>query len=312
MAPAQFTALGETSGLVALPRLAVLELSGADAREWLQGQVTQDLRLLAPGGSVRACLCKPTGQLLAHLEVWDLGGAFWLLADRSEVAAVLARAEEAIILEDAAVRELDLAVVHAFGAGAGDLVARLGSDASAEAPTHPGPVVRARSRTGLAGFDAVVPAGAVPESHGVGEALWDALTLGAGEPEPGVDTGERTLPPEMGPAFERATTSYRKGCYTGQEVLMRLHSRGRTNRTWRGLLSPVPLAAGARVFADGLEVGRVTRAGVHPALGPIAGATLRREADGKALEAETGDGGRAAVEARDMPLFSPSDRAPND
>lgn len=281
---------------------AVVDLTGQDAREWLQGQVTQDLRTLPPGGSVRACLCKPTGQLLAHLEVWDLGEALRLLIHQSELPAFLTRVEEAVIVEEVEATVLRAQVLHAYGKE----FLSFGSEA------------RARSRTGLPGFDIVT--GEAPVTHSAGEGLssdgegieakifgdqglFDALTLAAGEPIPGADTNEKTLPPELGPAFEAATTSYRKGCYTGQEVLMRLHSRGHTNRTWRGLLSPVPLGAGMRVLAEGVEVGRVTRAAVHPTLGPIAAAFLRREADGKALTIEMPDG-PAVVQARDLPLSS--------
>ena len=285
-----------------------MDLTGADARDWLQGQVTQDLRPLTAGSSTRGCLCKPTGQLLAHLEIWDLGDALRLLVHERELPALLARIEEAVIVEEVEANVIPARVLHAFGGA-----------------TVPEGEVRARSRTGSAGFDAAVQAlpllGEVPRSGdgGMGERAldpdsphpplrgdfpqggkslaFDALTLAAGEPIPGLDTTEKTLPPELGSAFEAATISYRKGCYTGQEVLMRLHSRGHTNRTWRGVLSPVPLEAGMAVTANGAEVGRVTRAAEHPALGFIAGAFLRREADGHPLSV---DG--VPVEARDFPL----------
>lgn len=286
------------SGAVDLD-LAVVDLTGSDVREWLQGQVTQDLRPLAPGGSTRACLCKPTGQLLAHLEVWDTGDRLRLLIHKDEVQALLTRVEEAVIMEDVEATVVPARVRHLFGAGS--------SVSESELP--PRDFLRRRNRTGTPGFDFILVEGAEqrelvtqPELE-MESAVYDALTLAAGEPIPGVDTNEKTLPPELGPAFETATTSYRKGCYTGQEVLMRIHSRGHTNRTWRGLLSPVPLQAGARVLADGAPVGTITRAGVHPTLGPIAAAFLRREAEGKSLTVEIASG-LTAVEARDLPLLS--------
>ena len=54
--------------------------------------------------------------------------------------------------------------------------------------------------------------------------LAEASRIVAGVPRWGADMGPRTLPPELGPAFEASHISYRKGCYTGQEVLMRMHS----------------------------------------------------------------------------------------
>lgn len=263
----------------------MVDLTGADAREWLQGQVTGDLRTLAPGGAMRACLCKPTGQLLAHLEIWDAGETLRLLVHRDELPALLTRVEEAVIMEDVEATVVPAIVRHEIGS------------------VVPSPDARPRDRTGAPGRDVVGSLVREAESaqRDLSPELWSALTLARGEPLPGVDTGEKTLPPELGPAFESATISYRKGCYTGQEVLMRLHSRGHTNRTWRGLLSPVPLVPGARVLAGGVEVGRVTRAAVHPTLGPIAAAFLRREAGSQPLTAETPDG-PAAVRASDLPL----------
>ena len=144
MASAQFIASGEPfSGQVALD-LAVVDLTGTDVRDWLQGQVTQDLRTLVPGGSVQACLCKPTGQLLAHLDVWDLGGPLRLLVHRCELAAVLARVEEAVIMEDVEASIVPGTVIHVLGDVAGP----------------PDDSRRMRSRTGLPGFDQILPPGA--------------------------------------------------------------------------------------------------------------------------------------------------------
>lgn len=283
--------------------LAIVDLTGSDAREWLQGQVTQDLRTLTPGGSTRACLCKPTGQILGHLEVWDLGATLRLLIHQRELPALLTRIEEAVIMEDVEAVVVPARVKHLYG----ELLAPENRPPDDRLPKRD--FMRWRTRTGVPGVDFVLvesaPPPVEPGEHALPSdpLLFDVLTLAAGEPIPGVDTNEKTLPPELGPAFEAATTSYRKGCYTGQEVLMRIHSRGHTNRTWRGLLSTLPLENGARVLADGAQVGNVTRAGVHPTLGPIAAAFLRREADGKVLTVET-TAGTAAVEARDLPLSS--------
>ena len=89
----------------------------------------------------------------------------------------------------------------------------------------------------------------------------------AGIPKWGAAVGPRTLPPELGPAFEASHVSYSKGCYTGQEVLMRIHSRGHTNRTWVGLVSDAPLCVGASVLYEDREVGRVSSASTRPTEG---------------------------------------------
>ena len=105
-----------------------------------------------------------------------------------------------------------------------------------------------------------------------------AQRLALGIPKRAIDYTDRTLPPELGRAFEEKHISYNKGCYTGQEVLMRIHSRGHTNKTWVGLLMDAPVEVGARVTHDAKEVGVITSALVSPRLGPIAAAMLKNEA----------------------------------
>ncbi len=140
----------------------------------------------------------------------------------------------------------------------------------------------------------------------------EASRIAAGVPRWGFDMGPRTLPPELGPTFEADHVSYRKGCYTGQEVLMRMHSRGHTNRTWVGLVADRPMTVGAEATLEGQEVGRVTSASSatlhseNPASPDaegatlyVAAATLRNEATSAGTTVLVGD-----VEAtvRTMPI----------
>jgi folate-binding protein YgfZ len=100
-----------------------------------------------------------------------------------------------------------------------------------------------------------------------------------GSPRWGVDIREKTLPPEMGASFVERTVSYQKGCYTGQEVLMRIKSRGHTNRTWTGLVCESPVDADSQVGSSVREsAGFVTSSAVSPDFGPIAAAMLHNEA----------------------------------
>jgi folate-binding Fe-S cluster repair protein YgfZ len=75
------------------------------------------------------------------------------------------------------------------------------------------------------------------------------------------------------------TISYKKGCYTGQEVLMRIYSRGHTNQTWMGLKSETLLSPGSKLrFGDPSDAGSVTRSANSPRFGFIAAAMIRNEA----------------------------------
>ena len=107
---------------------------------------------------------------------------------------------------------------------------------------------------------------------------FEIARIEAGVPRFGQDCDAKTFPPELGSAFESRYISYNKGCYTGQEVLMRLHSRGHTNRTWVGLVSESPLEVGAVLtHPNRKDAGLVTSAAFSPDYGFIGAAMVRNE-----------------------------------
>ncbi|MEO5567893.1 MAG: glycine cleavage T C-terminal barrel domain-containing protein, partial [Gemmatimonadaceae bacterium] len=123
--------------------------------------------------------------------------------------------------------------------------------------------------------DAAVAGGA----RVVGSGATDAARIEAGRPIWGVDMDETTLPQEAN-LESLGAISYTKGCYTGQEVVARLHFRGHVNKRLVGLRiegTTIP-AAGARVVnTDGKESGEVRSSIISPRFGPIAMAMIRRE-----------------------------------
>src|SRR5207247_10551122 len=115
-------------------------------------------------------------------------------------------------------------------------------------------------------WDALVGGGARP----IGVTAYESLRIEAGTPLFGHDVDESALLPEI--PHERLV-SYTKGCYPGQEVVVRIRDRGHVNRRLTGLVleSDVVPPHGADVLADGAAVGRVTRATWSLGLGrPIA------------------------------------------
>lgn len=252
-----YDALVGAAAWVALPELGVVELTGTDVRDWLQGQVTQDVAGVGAGGSRQACLCRATGQLEAILGLWSLPEKWLAVTEAS--AALIERVRSYVILEDVQARLLDSTVIGVFG-----------PDAPEVAHDDDGPLLR--SPLGWLGLDQEPPA--IPQAD---VEAYRVMLLEKGAPVFGIDTSDRTLPPELGPRFESLHVAYEKGCYVGQEVLQRIHSRGHTNRTWVCLASGTQLASGAKVVADGREVGVVTRTALSPRFGHLAGAFLRNE-----------------------------------
>lgn len=113
---------------------------------------------------------------------------------------------------------------------------------------------------------------------------WNTLRVEAGRPEYGVDMDEGTIPVEAG-VHERAI-DYGKGCYTGQEVIVRIRDRGHVNRSLRLLMlgEAPPPAPGTELFAGAGDkpAGTVTSSVLSPRYGQtVALAYVRRGAEGE-------------------------------
>lgn len=250
------------SGVLLLRPLkeSVIELSGEDAKDWLQGQITQDIQLLTKGGHIAACICSPTGQLLAIVHVYERSGKILLVTQNPEV--VLNLVKDFVIMEDVSAKILATEIVSVQGASA----------------VSGGDNWLLRDRAGFGGFDVFAPSDEILDIVQLNPEHLEALEIAAGIPKLGADTTTKTLPPELGPQFDSQHIHYQKGCYAGQEVLQRIHSRGHTNKTWVGLRSDQLLATGDQVLFDDQIVGTVLRSAEHPQLGFIATATLKNSA----------------------------------
>jgi folate-binding protein YgfZ len=147
-------------------------------------------------------------------------------------------------------------------------------------------------RTGevaAAAFDVFAEASALADLLGalradggvrLAEAAWDVLRVEAGRPAWGSELSEDIIPVEAG--IHTRVVDYGKGCFTGQEVLIRIRDRGHVNRVLRGLLlgaGPLP-EPGTALFhvEEAREVGRLTSVALSPSFGEgIALGYVRRE-----------------------------------
>ncbi|MDH5589433.1 MAG: hypothetical protein OEZ37_05255, partial [Gemmatimonadota bacterium] len=143
-----------------------------------------------------------------------------------------------------------------------------------------GVVVARWQDVGPPSFDAIGPRAAVEAlrsslvAGGVAEMgldTWETLRVEAGRPAFGVDMDQDTIPVEAG--IDGRAIDHAKGCYTGQEVIVRIRDRGHVNRSLRNVfLGDVPLpAAGAELFVEGESrpMGRVTSAVLSPSAGGV-------------------------------------------
>jgi len=315
---ADYDRLRDDCALIELANVSLLELAGEDRKGWLQGQVTQNLREFDTGSSRSFCFCTQSGQVISVVDAWAVPDRFLLTMPKSTVAAVQDHIERMVVIETVSQQLLSppYRLFSVQGPRATSVLSELIPlpllDA-AEAELEGAPVFVFRSnRTGSGGWDVWIPAakrkavGALKAAIApISDEAFEIARIEAGIPAFGTDITLKTIPMEMGDAFIRRTVSLNKGCYVGQEVLQRIHSRGHTNRTWVGLVAEEPLTDGMTVHQRGNESqGTVTSVAVSPELGPIGAAVVRNAVafDGESVRIT--DGTRwIAAEVKLMPLL---------
>ncbi len=272
--------LTERAGLVDRSARGKLMLTGGEAAEFLQGQVTNDIESLGPGEGCYAAFLTHKGKMRGDLRV--LRGEDWIWIDTEPaVLAPLARTVQMYSI-GRDVRFTDVtgerAILSLVGPGA-----RAALEVQPPAREHA--VVEGELGLYVAtdlGVDVICPAedaAGARAALGVEEVSEDAaecLRIESGRPRYGLDVDADTIPQEAG-LNERAV-SFTKGCYVGQETVARLHYKGKPNRHLRGLRLDEPAAHGDPVHLGERAVGTVGSACVSPRHGPIALALLRREA----------------------------------
>ena len=269
-----------------------LRLSGPDALRYLNGQVSNDVRRIAEGASLPACVCTHKGKLEALVMISRAAdGAFYLTADAALRDFLPLRMEKYLIADDAVLADVtaEFDVVHVFG----------------NAAPPPGAMSFTAARMGEPGVDVWLPAGG---AAGVGfsdPALVELRRIERGIPAWEPELAGGILPPEA--RLEASAIDYHKGCYTGQEVISRLRSVGQVNRRLERLAAAdgAKLAAGWLLFAvtaDGAltAAGNLTSAAWHPALEKwlALGYVKRSAADAKLVAASAADALVVAVEIR--------------
>jgi len=271
--------LTRDAGLLERPGRAVLQLDGAEAAEFLQGQVSNDVESLEPGSGCYAVLLDHKGKLRADMRVLALAPDRLLVDADAAGRAVLARTFTTYSLgRDVRITDLtdERTVLSLIGPRSRERL-----DA-APAETEHAFVEGAHGLyvTTDLGVDVIVDAARLDAARELAPAVSDDAAEGvrieSGRPRLGMDMGSNTIPQEAG--LNDRAVSFTKGCYVGQETVARLYYRGKPNRHLRGLELSDPVEHGAPIVLGEKEVGTVGSACVSPRLGPIALALVRREA----------------------------------
>jgi folate-binding protein YgfZ len=278
-----------------------LRVTGADRVEWLQGLLTNDVAALAPGEGCYAAYLTPQGRMVSDLRVLAFDDSLLLDLPGDRRPAVLERFEQFIITEDVQVSDVTSSLLRLSAHGpnapailrqaldvlAPDIAARV---ASLSEHAHVSDeldgatlIVAATRELGRPGFDIYCAADRLASvvgalrSAGAIDAdaqTYETLRIEAGRPRFGVDMDTDTIPLEAG--IENRAISQTKGCYVGQEIIIRVLHRGggRVARRLVGLSlddgSPSDVPAAGTVLRHGeRDSGRVTSAAWSPSLGRV-------------------------------------------
>ncbi len=304
-----YATLTERVGLIDRSDRGKLALTGAGSKEFLHGQISNDITALTPGHGTYAALLSQKGKMLGDVRVLDTGTELLLDTERMALQELFNNVRRFSIGYDVELhkRTLESGLLSLVGPLADQVAER------AELPT-PGAtehdnvagelsgteVLTVRTDVGLdlifdaGAFDAVraalTGAGAVP----VSEEAAECVRIESGRPRYGVDLDDSVIPQEAG--LNDRAVSFTKGCYVGQETVARLYYKGKPNRELRGLRSASKIPVGTELLYADRIVGTVTSAAESPRFGAIALALVRREAPVGTLVV-AGDSGAAEVVA---------------
>ena len=302
---AEYELVRESVGLADRSARGKLQLVGAEAAEFLQGQITNDVEALEPGTGCYAALLSHKGKVQVDMRV--LRGRDWIWLDTEPgLEALMERTIRTygigrdIRAEDVTGGRAILSLLGPASRTALDVEPPAGVEHAFVEGEHGLYVV---TDLGVDGICAAADADAVRlalDVEPVSEEAAECLRIESGRPRFGVDFDAETIPEEAG--LNDRAVSFTKGCYVGQETVARLHYKGKPNRHLRGLRLSEPAATGSTLSHGERTVGALGSVAVSPVHGPIALAIVRREA-APGDELRVGDSG-ASAQVVELPFGS--------
>jgi folate-binding protein YgfZ len=285
---AQYRQLREECGVLDRSSRGKLLVTGSEAAEYLQGQLTNDIEVLEAGEGCYAALLDRKGHMQADMRVLVVDGEkIWIDTEPEGMAAAKRHLEMYKIGRDADVVDAgtERAIVSLIGPRSAELAGSsplpeycheevtingiecpaVGTALGIDLIPHAADRERLIAALGAAGAPEVDPAAA------------EILRIERGAARFGSEMDTATMPAEAG--IVASAVNFEKGCYIGQETVARLHYKGKPNRHLRGLQLSAPVAPGATLSLGEKEVGKLGSSCVSPAHGAIGLAIVRREAE---------------------------------
>jgi folate-binding protein YgfZ len=323
----------EGAGLIDISQRGRIELMGPDAASFLHNLTTNDIRNLPAGAGCEIFLTNAKGKVVAsgwvyHLCADDQPPTFWLDIDPAAAENAVQHLNKYLISEQVEIvdRTNELAQFCLIGPKALQISAKAcGQNLAGWREMQCGSILLPDSLSiqlrfhRRFGVECVETISSRDQSSRISNLLTQAgapmirgetleiLRVEAGVPAYGIDMDENTLAPEVG-RTDRAI-SYTKGCYLGQETIVRIRDLGHVNRTLLGLKveGESVMPRGSKIFRDDKEVGEVRSSVLSPLLKTVIGlAYLYRgcQMPGTRVEVAVG-AGRVPAEVTSLPFFEP-------
>jgi folate-binding protein YgfZ len=274
----------------------LLRATGRDRATFLNGQVSNDITLLLPGQVAHACLLNNTGHLVALLKIYVVENCIFIQTDSSRLQTVQETLNRFVVRERVEFTPAGLSVVTVQGYGAEKAVGSIDGSVTGAGTVlvwayngRESMLLSNPRYSAAVGFDLIVEnqdsellladLTRLPGSVLLPNSTEQTLRIEAGIPAWGSELDESVIPLEAGLEY---AISFNKGCYMGQEVIARIHSRGHTNRSLVGFRLTSPIDVDTQLTAiggdkKGQDVGRITSSVVSPRHGPIALGYVRNE-----------------------------------
>jgi folate-binding protein YgfZ len=317
---AEYWALRQTVGLMDKNYRAYLKFTGPDRVRYLNAILTNDIKGLGENHANLSLLLNPQGHIQAEIETHALADKLFCVSHALIRERLVPALDKYIIMDDVTLTDRTeecgtLALGGPKAAAAVAEVAGIKLDELRELESREVLVQGIECRV-VRRTPGKAPSGEflvhreqvqdlwkilldAAKKYGGGPAGYQALNavrLEQGIPWFGYDFGEKQIPHEAG--LQDSHISYTKGCYTGQEIVERVRSRGQVNRARVSLRfeSNEPPLVNTPLLSDGKEVGFVTRTGSSPALGGFIGmGYVRRENATPGTQLKAGENGAVVI-----------------
>jgi folate-binding protein YgfZ len=326
----EYRQIREGAGLIDVSHRGKIELVGPDAASFLHNLSTNDIRSLASGAGCEIFLTNAKGKVVAFGWVYRLPNessapTFWLDVDPAATGNAIQHLNKYLISEqvEIAERTKEFAQFYLIGAKAGEVLQKAsGEDLAGWREMQCGILslsdsitvqVRFHRRLRADCFEIIIPRG---QSDKIFEMIQNAgagitsletleiLRVEAGVPTYGIDIDENVLAPEVGRTSQ--AISYSKGCYLGQETIVRIRDLGHVNRKLMGLKiqGSSTLPRGSKIFREDKEIGEVTSSVLSARLGTGIGlAYLHRSCQTVGTRVEVAaETGRVPAEVASLPF----------